>query len=187
MSEDRPPEGNVSAEFRKLGKNLTEVLRSAWDAPERKRLQQEVVTGLSELGITIREEVETFKESPTGQRIKSNAQTMGQKVRASSGEVENRVREDLLSALRTMNDQLQKAIEKMSREEAGAGTASGVQSSAEQAEPMMKEEGPVMPSGDVESSPYKDTGHREVHPDDVDSTPSQGVQHQEVHPDDVES
>jgi hypothetical protein len=42
MTEERPPEENLTDELRRLGKNLSEALRSAWESPERRRLQQEL-------------------------------------------------------------------------------------------------------------------------------------------------
>jgi hypothetical protein len=64
MVDTETPEGKLTAELRELGKNLTEVLRSAWDQPERKRLQQEIANGLSELGSTLKDETRKLSEAP---------------------------------------------------------------------------------------------------------------------------
>jgi hypothetical protein len=42
MSENPQSDEGLADAFRKLGVNLVETLRSAWDTPERKKLQQEV-------------------------------------------------------------------------------------------------------------------------------------------------
>ena len=112
MPEKQPPEGDLSAEFRELGKNLSDALRTAWERPERKQLQQEIEQGLKEFGKTLRQEADSFSESPTGQRLKEDADDLRERVR--SGQVEEKARSELLEALRTINVQLQKVISRWS-------------------------------------------------------------------------
>ena len=112
MSEDRAPEENLADEFRTLGKNLLEALRSAWDAPERKRLSEELESNLNELSATLHREMADFRESPTGQRLKDDLEGLGEKVR--SGAAESRVREELLAALRAANQELSKVAQRWS-------------------------------------------------------------------------
>jgi hypothetical protein len=112
MTEEPTQEGTLSAELRELGMNLVAVLRTAWDQPERKRLQQEIVNGLNEMGTTIRDETDKFTQSPTGQRLKSDVSNVTQRVQ--SGELEARGRQELLNALQMANQQIQRAIEKLS-------------------------------------------------------------------------
>jgi len=107
MTETERTEGSLLEEFRNLGKNLVDVLHTAWERPERKRLQQEIGEGLSELAVTLRQEVQAFQESPTGQRVREEFEDLRQRIR--SGEVEAQVREDLLSALQQVNQELKNA------------------------------------------------------------------------------
>lgn len=106
MTEIPPPEENLSDEFRDLGKNLVKILQNAWDRPERRKLQQELESGLSEMADTLKREAKSAAESPTGQRIRSDLDDLGEKVR--SGQVETKVRDELLSALKTVNAELDK-------------------------------------------------------------------------------
>lgn len=118
------PQENLSDEFRRLGQNLVDTMRSAWDSPERKRLQDEIGDGLDELAKTIRLEVDAFQQSPTGQRIRSDVEDFRQRVR--KGEVEEKLREDLLAALRAINDELKKVSARWSEpggEQPGAAPA----------------------------------------------------------------
>jgi succinate dehydrogenase/fumarate reductase flavoprotein subunit len=115
MTENPSPEENLGEEFRQLGKNLAEVLRGAWESPERKKLQQEIANGLSDLSDLMRTEAEHIRESPTGQRMKADAEELRERIR--TGEVESKVRQDLLAALRLINDQLRKASEHWSKTE----------------------------------------------------------------------
>jgi ElaB/YqjD/DUF883 family membrane-anchored ribosome-binding protein len=109
-------QGEVAREFRDLGENLKNVLQSAWESPERKKLQAEIEAGLTELGTTINKAADDFQKSPTGQRLHSEAKDLGERVR--SGEMEASLREQILSVLREVNARLRKVGETASDEEA---------------------------------------------------------------------
>ena len=128
MTENPSPEENLSEEFRQLGKNLAEVLRGAWESPERKKLQQEIADSLSDLSNMMRTEAEHIRESPTGQRMKADAEDLRERIR--TGEVESKVRQDLLAALRLINDQLRKASEHWSKTESDQTDAPSTESDA---------------------------------------------------------
>jgi hypothetical protein len=112
MAETQKSESSLVEEFRHLGQNLIEVLHAAWDSPERKRLQQEIGEGLSDLAVTLRQEVQVFQESPTGQRLREDVEDLRQRIR--SGEAEAQVRGELLTALQRVNSELAKAAERWS-------------------------------------------------------------------------
>jgi hypothetical protein len=201
MAETETPEGQLVAEFRELGKNLTEVLRTAWDQPERKRLQQEIANGLSELGSTLKDETRKFSDSAAGQRIKTDVENITQRVH--SGEVELKVRQELLSALQMANEQLQRAVDRLGerqRPDTGAQRSSqeGQQygASAGPAPSEQASSGQGNQGGSGVANPDKGTdrssmdpateNRQEVHPDDVEAPPSD-TGHREIHPDDVEA
>jgi uncharacterized membrane protein YccC len=160
MSENRPTEDSVAEEFRQLGNNLTEVLRGAWDSPERKKLGQEIANGLAELSSLMRKEAEHIRESPTGQRLKAEAEELRTRIR--SGEYENKARQELVSALRSINEQLRKLSQRMSEERGPEATTD-----RPAYEPDVQGRQEVHPD-DVDSSANVETGHREIHPDDVE-------------------
>jgi hypothetical protein len=113
MTDNPPPESTIEDEFRNLGKNLLDTLHSFWDSPERKKVQEEIEQGLSQLTDTFKSEMDTFKESPTGQRLKKDMENLGQRVR--SGEAETKAREEIIKALRMVNDELGKVVEQIKR------------------------------------------------------------------------
>jgi len=119
MSEKPQPEESLAEEFRSLGKNLVSALQAAWDAPERKRLQEEVMNGLNELGETLQREGEHFTNSPTGQQLKTNVEQIGERIRSS--ETQEKVRIELLGALKTANSEIQKVIDRWTRTESEVG------------------------------------------------------------------
>ena len=115
MTENQTPNDSFETEFHNLGKNFVNALRSAWDHPERKRLEDEIVSGLNELGSTIKNEADAFAESPTGQRFKSDMQDFSSRV--NDPETYGRVRTELLGILKKANSELEKVIGKMTPQE----------------------------------------------------------------------
>ena len=59
---DNPEKPNdIAEEFRMLGENMVQALRSAWESPERKKLQDEIEAGLNQFATTIkRDDVSVF-------------------------------------------------------------------------------------------------------------------------------
>ncbi len=104
--EQIPVEGKITEELSSLGKNLIGILRAAWERPERQKLQQEIEGGISDLSSTLRKEAKAVSDSPVSQRIKHDVNDLGNKVR--SGQVEAKVREELVDALRALNVELEK-------------------------------------------------------------------------------
>jgi hypothetical protein len=113
MSDQTENEGNLSEEFRVLGENLLKTLRSVWESPEFRKLQQEMEEGLAQLGTTLKEETSSFKESPAGQQLRSDFEDLRQRVR--SGELEAKAREELLNTLRMVNAELDRAASRWSQ------------------------------------------------------------------------
>jgi hypothetical protein len=135
MSDTPPqPQDSITEELRQLGQNLIDTLRSAWDSPERKRLHEEVSDGLDELAKTIRMEANAFQESPTGQRIRSDVENLHQRIR--TGEVETKLRDEMISALRTVNEELKKASDRWKGSgEQPSGTGESVEPESEPPSP----------------------------------------------------
>lgn len=106
MDQEPQTKEDLTDEFRALGQNLVKSLNALWQSPERKRLQEEIEAGVNTLIATIKAEAATFSQSPTGQRLKADLDDLQQSVQNS--EVEARVRQELLKALRTVNAELKK-------------------------------------------------------------------------------
>ncbi len=115
MSEEKPRNENLSDEFQALGKNLVEAMRAAWESPERKRLQQEIESGLVELESAIKREAENFSNSPTGQQVKNDVNKIGEKINTS--ETPELIRQELIKALQAANFELQNIINRWAPEE----------------------------------------------------------------------
>ena len=115
MSEEKPHNESLPDEFQALGKNLVEAMRAAWESPERKRLQQEIESGLVELESAIKREAENFSNSPTGQQVKNDVNKIGEKINTS--ETPELIRQELIKALQAANFELQNIINRWAPEE----------------------------------------------------------------------
>lgn len=111
QNESRTQGGNVADELRALGENLLAALREAWSSPEKRKLQEEIETGLVDLGSSLKKAASEFETSPTGQRMKAEMEDFGERVR--SGEVESKLRSELLQVLKTVNTELEKVTSRM--------------------------------------------------------------------------
>ena len=110
MSDQPEREGNdIADELRQLGSNIKEALRGAWESQERQKLQQEIQEGLSELGNILNQAADDFKSTQTGQNLKADFDDFKERLR--TGEVENKVRSEILEALQTANRELKRVTE----------------------------------------------------------------------------
>ena len=107
MDASQRPPADLADEFRKLGENLKKAFRNTWESDERQRLQQDIETGLSDIAASLKDAAQDFAESPTGQQLKADLHNIESRVR--SGEMETKIREELIKALRMINAELEKA------------------------------------------------------------------------------
>lgn len=105
-------EGQLRDEFRSLGENLKSMVNAAWESEERKKIQHEVEDGLSELGQTLNDLLNQIQTNDVKQKVVDGADQIGERIR--SGETEAKVRDGLLTALQTVNAELEKAAGKFS-------------------------------------------------------------------------
>ena len=115
MENNDTQEGNLKEEFRNLGKNLVDAIRAAGESPGWQKLSSDIEGGLSEFGTTVKREYDSFKDSPTAQQVKSDIDDFQDRIKA--GEVEAKVREELITALKAVNSELRKVSEKYSSPE----------------------------------------------------------------------
>ena len=79
-------------------------------SPEGLRLKQELERSLHDIGEAFNKAADEFKSSEKGQQIKREYEDLRQRV--SNGALETKAREDLLRALKQVNDELTKAAER---------------------------------------------------------------------------
>lgn len=109
-NENKSPNDDIGDQLNELGKNLRDTLRTAWESDERRKLQQEIEVGLANLGDSLSQAAKEFSNSPTGQNLTEDVKDMHE--RWQTGEVGTKVRSEITEALRTVNQELQKAYQR---------------------------------------------------------------------------
>jgi hypothetical protein len=99
---------DIAAEFAEFGQNIKRALQSAWTSDDRKTLQADIEKGLKEASDALKQATNDFSHSQVGQTLKTEADDFQKRVK--SGELEAKVRSEVLAALRMANDQLKKAF-----------------------------------------------------------------------------
>jgi len=115
MSEEKQTHGTLRDEFRALGQNLKEMMDSAWESEERKKLQTEIKEGMHELGNVLDEFAANVQSGEVAQTIRREVDDFSERVR--SGELESKARQEILKALKVLNNELEKASAKFSSAE----------------------------------------------------------------------
>ncbi len=113
MDQKPDSEDSLRQEFEALGRNLVEAMRSAWESPETKRMREDVITGISDLGATLRREADNLANSNAAQQVRDGLEQAADKVR--SPELQTKMRSEILGALKTMNTELQRVIDRMTQ------------------------------------------------------------------------
>lgn len=132
------PEESIANEFQTMAKNMVGILRSAWERPERRKLQEEIESGLSDFGNVLRREAKAISDNPVSQKVKTEVEDLGERVR--SGQVETKVREELVNALRLINTELEKVSTIVSASPGAADSAADEGETAGKGEPDSHQE-----------------------------------------------
>jgi hypothetical protein len=106
-NENKPENNTIGEQLNELGRNLRQVLQSAWESEERQKMQQEIEVGLANLGESLSEAAKDFSNSPAGKSLKADVKDIQE--RWQSGEMQSKVHNDIMDALRKVNTELQKA------------------------------------------------------------------------------
>ena len=113
MSEEQTNDTNsLRDEFKALGENLKSIFNAAWESEERKKFQTEVEEGMRELGTAMNDLADDIRSSQAGETIRKEANEFHDRVK--SGEVEEKAREEMVKVLQGLNDEIAKAVDKMS-------------------------------------------------------------------------
>lgn len=102
-----PSNDDFKSQFLRLGKNLEDFLQSAWDSPERKNLQNELEIGFSEVFQALSRATSEFRASDTGRQLEHDLEDLRGQI--ASGDLTEKVRDEILHALQLVNDQLEQA------------------------------------------------------------------------------
>jgi hypothetical protein len=111
---------DLTADFRALGENLKDAVRTAWASEERERLQSEIERGLASLSQTLQT---TFQEGARdlASRERMRARLNDARTRVAGlrdelkGETRDRVRSEIHDLLVRLNDEVSRSKERWTR------------------------------------------------------------------------
>ena len=112
MEDENNQKPTFSDEIRGLGENISELVKTAWDSPQKEELQNELESGIQELKNAINQIAEDFSSSDTGKHIKSEINEIKEDI--SSGKLEEKIEEEILNTIKTINNEITNVINKWS-------------------------------------------------------------------------
>ena len=104
MTEEKKSKDDIGNEFEKLGENIRQVVHGAWESEERKRISKEINDGLVEIGAAFTRLGDEIAENPGVQRVREEVDDLGERIQ--SGEVGQKINDELVSLLQTINKKL---------------------------------------------------------------------------------
>ncbi len=111
VSEEPTAERSIADELAKLGQQLATAAQKAWDSDERRRLQNEVTTGVQRFGQELSGAVNKAAESDQAKEFKTRATRVAEDMQKT--DVIEEVRKGLLVGLEAINRELGKLLERM--------------------------------------------------------------------------
>ena len=119
MTEESQSEKTIVEELSKLGKQMADALRAAWESEDRKKLQAEIIEGMQQFGNEVGAAARKAGESDTAKDIKTQAEKVAGDVKSS--EVTEAVRKSMIGGLEILNQELGKLLERLDpKQTAGA-------------------------------------------------------------------
>ena len=104
MTEEKKSKDEIGNEFEKLGENIRQAVHGVWESEERKRISKEIHDGLIEIGAAFTRIGDEIAESPGVQRVREEVDDLGERIQ--SGEVGQKINDELVSLLQTINKKL---------------------------------------------------------------------------------
>ncbi|NOR90936.1 MAG: hypothetical protein GQ524_11870 [Anaerolineales bacterium] len=105
MTEEKKSTNEIGNEFEKLGENIRQAVQGVWESEERKRIGKEIHDGLVEIGAAFTRLGDEFVESPGVQRVREEVDDFSERIQ--SGQVAQKINDDLVSLLQTINQKLE--------------------------------------------------------------------------------
>ncbi len=104
---------DVGKQFQTLGESLAKAFRTAWENEQNQQRLHEMRNGLESIVHNVDQAIQETAASPEGQQIRSEANRAAESLRSATEQTAQEVRPHLVSALRQVNEELQKFINRM--------------------------------------------------------------------------
>jgi len=115
----RPPREaweDLGKQFQALGESLSTAFRTAWEDEETRARFKVMRTGIEKMVDQVGDVMRETAESPEGQKIRGEASKAAENLRTSGEQTMEEIRPHLVAALRQVNAELQKMINRMEPE-----------------------------------------------------------------------
>ncbi len=111
----------VGKQFQQLGQSLAEALRATWYDEENRRKLQAMQTGLEAMVVQVGTAVKETAVTPAAQKTREGATKAVQGARVAGAQALQEARPHVLSALQSLNEELQRLISRMEQAQPAAG------------------------------------------------------------------
>jgi hypothetical protein len=108
----------VGKQFADLGRSVGTAIQALWSNEQTQKQVKEVKAGLETMVSEVNTAVGKVSSTPEAQKIKQEAVKAAHSAKAAGEQTVQEVRPQLLSALRTLNDEMQRLIDKLEAEPA---------------------------------------------------------------------
>jgi chromosome segregation ATPase len=112
-SETRQAWEEVGRQFEQLGTSLAAAFHALWQSQETQQHLESVREGLQSLADDVSEAVTKTASGPEGQRVKAEARKAAESARWATEKAAEDARPQIVSALRQVNAELQKLIDRL--------------------------------------------------------------------------
>lgn len=113
-------EKSIADELARLGKQVAEAVKAAWESEDRKKIQADVADGLQKFGQEVSGAFERAAESEQAKEMRVKAERVADDIAKS--DVVGEVRRGIVSGLEVVNRELGRLLERL---EAKQGAATG--------------------------------------------------------------
>jgi len=107
----------VGKQFQSLGESLAEAFRTAWEDEGNRQQLRDLQAGLEKMADDVARAVREAGESPEGQKVHQEVKKAAGSARAAGETAWQDARPHVLSALRSVDAELQKIISRMETQE----------------------------------------------------------------------
>ena len=114
------PWQEVGKQFQTLGESLATALRATWNDEQNRKRVQEMQKGVESMLNDVGKAIDETAKSPHVQQAKTDAQKAAESLRTASEQTMQEVRPHLVSALRQLNEELQKLVGRLEQNKPAA-------------------------------------------------------------------
>jgi len=111
------PWNEVGKQFEELGDSLSRAFRAAWNDEENRRRAREMQAGLESMIREVGKAIDETAQSPQARQVRQDAEKAMDNLRNAGEQTVQEVRPHLVDALRQVNQELQKFVERMEKRE----------------------------------------------------------------------